>query len=222
MDISKKNHIIFDMDGLLIDTESVYLEGWKQAFKEANTNIPSEVANEMTGQSIKHNSELVYSYVKDWNLVQELRDMRYNYFERELQKGNVNTMPYAVEFLKLLKSKGYQLSLCTSTYEERAKKLLDHFKLEEYFSNMLFGDSVKQTKPNPDIYLTALEKANKSAEDSLVFEDSTIGATAATNALIDTVMITNPNDVNEFSNGEKERYLIAVYDSLKEPMDFFN
>lgn len=215
--MKNKTHMIFDMDGLLIDTESVLLEGWKTAFREHQTDIPEELAFKMMGKSVKHNSDLIYSYVKDRDFVQKIRDTRYNYFLKQLNNNKIETMPYAIELLDWLKSQNYMLSLCTSTHEKKAIQLLEHFKLIDYFDILLFGDSVTKNKPDPEVYIKVLKLSNISADDSLVFEDSPTGATASSKAGIKTNLILNKNLVKSTPKDLKNNTLIDIFYSLKDP-----
>ncbi len=132
----------------------------------------------------------------------------------KLYRNDVVLKPYALDILNYLDSKNIPYALVTSTVKEKASKVLTHFNLYHRFKFIYFGDDVVDSKPNPEIYLKAVNQSGFSKNEILVFEDSKNGIEACNNAGLDVVYIpdrdridTNGlilfNEVKDFNEGIK-------------------
>ena len=110
---------------------------------------------------------------------------------KEEHENEVITTPGLVEFLDLLKLENKKLGVVTSTTRERAHFLLKFLELDSYFDVIVTRDDVKDTKPAPKPYLKALEDLGVGNEGAVAFEDTVKGLTAAKEAGILTVYVTN-------------------------------
>lgn len=185
----KLKHIIFDMDGLIVDSEKVYTEGWFHAAKINQANLSDEVLKNTVGKSVIYNKQRIYDELGDWPMVHKISDDRYAYFYDKLKIGQVPLMPYTEEVLTYLKSSGYTLSVATSSFKPHATRVLEELNLVHFFDYQIFGDQVKETKPSPEIYETVIEMAGFSKSESIVLEDSLTGLRAARSAGLKTIWI---------------------------------
>lgn len=198
-----KELLIFDFDGLLVDTERVYFDGWLALFKKYELPITAADIFGWRGQSWQQTATKLADLVGGQQRVQELRAEREVYIAQQITDGTFKTKPYAQETIALAREKGFQTALATSTMKKRASELLAHFDLLQAFDYQTFGDDVSAHKPDPAPYLLTLEKAQVAAEKALVMEDSLVGATAATRAGIDVVLIPDQSFDQVYSPEEK-------------------
>ena len=206
--------IFFDMDGCLIDSEIVYVHAWFELFQEMNIPIELDEIMNWRGKNNRLINERINEVVGDMEETLKLRKIRDNRFYAKLYRNEVVLKPYALDILNFLDSKNIPYALVTSTVKEKASKVLTHFNLYHRFKFIYFGDDVVDSKPNPEIYLKAVNQSGFSKNEILVFEDSKNGIEACNNAGIDVVYIpdrdridTNGlilfNEVKDFNEGIK-------------------
>ena len=180
---------IFDMDGLLLDSERIYGAAWADTAREMG--IP--LTQEMIHATIGMNAKVSEQYMKgclgadfDFHTFHEAaRHLTY----RRLEEEGIPLKPHAAEILQWLTEAGWRLALATSTREHVARHLLQARGLMGYFDTLCFGSQVERGKPWPDIFLKAAEKAHAAPADCLVLEDSEAGIQAAHAAGIDVLCV---------------------------------
>lgn len=206
--------IFFDMDGCLIDSEIVYVYAWFELFQEMNIPIELDEIMNWRGKNNRLINERINEFIGDMEETLKLRKIRDDRFYAKLYRNEVVLKPYALDILNFLDSKNIPYALVTSTVKEKASKVLTHFNLYHRFKFIYFGDDVVDSKPNPEIYLKAVNQSGFSKNEILVFEDSKNGIEACNNAGIDVVYIpdrdridTNGlilfNEVKDFNEGIK-------------------
>lgn len=186
---NKTKLLIFDMDGLLVDSERVYREGWNYGLHKCHVDIPDSVVLSWAGKSFHDTTAYLRRICKEEALCRRVREERENYIYRSLYDGNLTAKPYALDALRCAKEYGYQTGLATSSLKERSKAILDHLGLLPYLDIPVFADDVKRLKPYPDLYRTVLHLACCTAEQALAFEDSKTGYQAAEAAGIPVILI---------------------------------
>ncbi|HFC9384373.1 HAD family hydrolase [Enterococcus faecium] len=149
---------IFDLDGLLVDTEKTYRDGWLWGFQQFDIHIPKEIVDAWGGKNWKQSFDILVKAAGSPEKVQEVRAKREEYFYQQLTSGAIHLKPYAKEILADLKERHMKLGIATTTVTKRATDILDHFKLADYFDTFTFGDEVSENKSSPIPYLTALER----------------------------------------------------------------
>ena len=181
IDINNIKSIIFDMDGVIFDTELVYLEIWSKVFEKYGYKLQKEVYAEVLGTG-RENVKKVFLN----NYGNELPiDKMYREKDEDLEKAVDKGIPLtqgAYEILSYLKNNNYKIALATSASKERALKQLRYADIEKFFDVIVSRDDVKETKPNPDIFLKAAKKLNFNPNECIVIEDSSAGIKAAFNA----------------------------------------
>ncbi|RMF05882.1 HAD family phosphatase, partial [Candidatus Woesearchaeota archaeon] len=144
-------HIIFDMDGLLVNTEPMHYEAWKKVFEKHGASLTKEVFSEFVGKG--------NDYVAGWLLAgqgilatpEELIAEKTRFLNEFLDK--VEPMPYAVELLEKLRSqKGLVLSVASSSQKQVVVRMLEATGILKFFDFLNAGDEVERTKPSPDVY----------------------------------------------------------------------
>lgn len=189
--------VIFDVDGTLVDSESVYVKAAIKTCKLYGYNIPYSAILDTLGRNRVGSRKVIEdSQDASFNFdeyLSHLRQTRADMLEKEpyqLKKGALNILNYC-------KDKGIKMAIATSTYKEKQYKVLNDLKIIDYFDYMVFGDEIEKSKPEPDIYLNVYNHFNFDKKEILIFEDSANGILAASNAGINVVYIKDIVDVKE-------------------------
>lgn len=188
--------VIFDVDGLLLNTEFVWDTVWKNVADKYNEPGFYDLHKYAVGITGKETEDLITNNLPDvenpLQMLQEARNIGV-----QLLKTEVDVMPGAFELLDYLKARNFSLAVATTTPRSLTMERLKQTGLIDYFQVIVCGDEVKRRKPDPEIYTTVLMKTGYSADEAIVFEDTGYGITAAYNAKIRPVMVPSlrqPND----------------------------
>lgn len=191
--------IIFDMDGVIVDTEPIYREINKKLYKELGAEITLEEQFSFVGNG----SRIIWTKVKNKaNLkqsVEELMELSKNRKYEYLSKiGSKITLIRGIEqLLSSLKNNGFSIAMASSSPKKNIEVILNRVKLIDYFQYIVSGEDVVNGKPNPDIFLKAAEKLKAKASDCTVIEDSNNGVTGAKAAGMKCVGFRNLNSGNQ-------------------------
>lgn len=181
--------VIFDLDGLLADTEIISLKVYQELLKDFGIPFTEETySREYSGHREEENVQrFLDTYDLPWNFDQTLGKV-YELEARILAKG-VNLKKGAKNLLGFLQREGIPIALATSSVESRARMILDSNGILSLFDHLVFAKDVKQSKPYPDIFLKACIDLNVLPENCLVLEDSEAGIEAAYRAGIPVICI---------------------------------
>lgn len=181
---------IFDMDGLMIDSEKIVLMGYEAAMnrfgygREILDLAKSCIGLTYDDTSRKFNQTMGAGFDYD-TFKPYVSDFVHKYFET----NGVPVKKGLFELLEVLKQENYRLCVATSTKEATAKEELISAKILPHFEDLVGGDNIKNGKPAPDIFLEAARRISVPPENCLVFEDSINGIKAAHNAGMKPIMI---------------------------------
>ncbi len=181
--------VIFDLDGLLADTEIISLKVYQELLEDFGIPFTEETySREYSGHREEENVQrFLDTYDLPWNFDQTLEKV-YELETRILAKG-VNLKKGAKNLLAFLQREGIPIALATSSVESRARMILDSNGILSLFDHLVFAKDVKQSKPYPDIFLKACSDLNVLPENCLVLEDSEAGIEAAYRAGIPVICI---------------------------------
>ncbi len=192
------NTIIFDMDGVIFDSEAVCLEAWQRIAKRLDLKGIKEAFLRCTGTTMVETRRIMletYGDTIDYDsLSKEVSDYFYEY---ETTHGHLPIKPGAKEILSYLKENGYKVGLASSTLTDIVTRQLKGAGLYDYFDVVVGGDMIKKSKPEPDIYLAACEKIGAAPENAYAVEDSYNGIRSAYSAGMKPIMVPDllkPND----------------------------
>lgn len=171
--------VIFDMDGVIIDSEGVYLEYQLEFAKKKNPNVKLEDLYPMVGATKQECWEVVERAVSNGQTWEELRtEFRGRDIYGEIDYRSIYRLE-VTDTLKQLKHAGFRLALASSTHLELVERVLKENGIREYFEAVVSGEQFKKSKPDPEIYLYTAGQLKLKPEECLAVEDSTIGITAA-------------------------------------------
>lgn len=171
--------VIFDMDGVIIDSEGVYLEYQLEFAKKKNSNVKLEDLYPMVGATKQECWEVVERVVSNGQTWEELRkEFRQRDIYGEIDYRSIYRLE-VTDTLKQLKEAGFRLALASSTHLELVERVLKENGIRDYFEAVVSGEQFKKSKPDPEIYLYTAGQLKLKPEECLAVEDSTIGITAA-------------------------------------------
>lgn len=206
--------VIFDMDGVLFDTESVCMKAWDYAGEVMGVGKAGYMVLKTLGMNADKAIEIIRDeFGEDFDAVkfkQTGREYSYHYFNTY----GVPEKPGLYEILDYLKKKGYKIALASSTNSQSVHHHLKEKGIENYFDAVICGDMVEKSKPEPDIYLKACAEISENPADCVAIEDSKNGLLSAHRAGMQVIM------VPDLWQGEAETdsFLMAKCESLTEIM----
>lgn len=192
-----KKGILFDMDGTLINTyENI---NFKQALSELKT-VQKTLILKILKSRVRSFAEMetrILQEVEDpaegKELVRRVSDFLLKHYDNAPLKKD------ALMFLQYLKQKNYKICLCTNNATEIVSHILREKHMEPYFDYVVTSQQVTRSKPDPQMYLEALQNIDLTAEECIVFEDTENGVMAARNAGID-VIVVNDKEKRKYSD----------------------
>ncbi|WP_286209194.1 HAD family hydrolase [Dubosiella newyorkensis] len=187
--LSAFDTFIFDMDGLLVNSEDVYLLGWKRALMKFDLPFEERTLVSWNGKSALDCKRSILDMFQDPDLYEKLYAVREAFIYDSLENGDLHLLPYVQEVLVQLKKKNKKVVLATSCRRKRAMAILEKMGILAFFDGIITADDVENVKPFPDVYEKALESANASKKETLVLEDSSTGVIAAQNAGLEVVQV---------------------------------
>lgn len=210
---------VFDMDGVLLDTESMCERVWSLCGGEFGIGRDASVAlqNECLGMSTAHQAEVLKErFGCDFPAESFLKCFSEIFYELETNEG-IALKPFTRECLAHLKAQGYLLSLASSTEEATVRRQMANADLLDFFDSITCGDNVAHSKPDPEIYLKSAEGISCTPAFCAAVEDSPNGILSAKSAGLITIMV--PDRIRP--DGTLLAKVDFLYDSLKGVIDNF-
>ena len=200
-DNSAKRALIFDFDGLILDTETAEVEIWNDFYAKVGLTFTMDAYINAIGSNSPedfHPAILLADREGEERSFEQIRqDFRKIAY---LRCEQLEAMDGVVDLIKNAKTKGYFLAVGSSASYSWVQTHLNRLGLFYAFDVIVTFDDVENAKPAPDIYLKVLEKLDVSAENALVFEDSQNGVLAAHRAGIRAIAVPNPiTSIQDFS-----------------------
>lgn len=191
-DFSDISAFIFDMDGVLLDTERLCKICWQKAALDFELKNVDKVFYKCVGQARQDTFVTLYEYFK--NQKDDFDPQKFyfhavEYFKNYIRENGVPVKKGAIECLKRFSRQGIPLALASSTREEAVRAQLTETKMIGFFKTLTCGDSVKHSKPDPEIYLNACRSLGFPPEKCCAVEDSPNGIKSACNAGMKVIMV---------------------------------
>lgn len=187
--MNKLSLVIFDMDGLLLDTETISLAAWKKSFKNYNINIDVEKLffSKILGSnesSIK-NTMMEISNIKNEKIFYDIINNQIEEAFNIVKENGINIKKGAEELITFLNENNIKKAVATSRIKRKVDLYLEKTNLKERFDYIVCGDAVKHPKPYPDLYNNACDYFNADKNNVIILEDSKNGLLSAKNAYIE-------------------------------------
>lgn len=183
--------VIFDMDGVIIDSELLHVKIERELLEEFGGKISKEEHENLIGTTDYH----MWSIFKErFNLepsVDELIEIKKERFIQNIHK--VKLVDGFYEFMLKLYNKKYLLALASSNNRKIIDLIMEKFELDKYIKVSISGEEVVKGKPDPEIFLKAAKKLNVRPHNCIVIEDTSVGVAAAKSAGMKCTGFKNPN-----------------------------
>jgi HAD superfamily hydrolase (TIGR01509 family) len=169
--------VLFDMDGLLLDSECALLDCWREAARQQGVHVDDAVWLSMIGLSDAVCDELLARSIGEHD-ARALRGRCQALYDARVERG-IPVKPDAFELLTLLQAHAVPRAVVTSTWRERARQKLAAAGLLPHFDDVIGGRDAARPKPAPDPYLLAAQRLQVAPDRCVVLEDSGAGVRAA-------------------------------------------
>ena len=192
--LAEKKGIIFDMDGVLVNTEPLHFRCWQEVLKEDGITLDYEIYKPCIGSTREVFRQLMVDAYGD--IFEDYPTMNRRMEEKKKEIVEKEGFPQCEgirEVLEKLHQEGYLLAVGSSSPEDVIQKVLKDLDLAQYFSAFISGENMAHPKPAPDTFLAAAEALLLDPSACMVVEDSTNGGKAATAAGMSCVWFHNPD-----------------------------
>src|SRR5918996_2359132 len=175
-----------DIDGTLMDTNYLHIEAWAQAFEEVGARPPRSRIHHEVG---KGSEKLITEFVEEDRKAERVSELHSEYYAKLQERGH--PLPGAKELIASLVERGYEVWLATSAEPEELEHHMQELGAEGNISGVVTSDEAEESKPAPDIFGVAVERAGISPEDAVVVGDSIWDIEAAKEAGVRVAAVMN-------------------------------
>lgn len=211
-----KKAVIFDMDGLMIDSERVtYNEYVKKLAQLGHHDFTEELYRNCLGKNKQGICQVFIDHYGQDFPMDEVWDDVHVWIDESLRQY-VPKKKGLVELLEYLKANNYKTIVATSSGRARVDEILKNADLTKHFDDTICGDEVTHGKPHPEIFLTACQKLDVKPEEALVLEDSEAGILAAYDGHIDVICVPDM----KYPEPQFVEKVTKIVDSLDEVIDY--
>ncbi|WP_244834657.1 HAD family phosphatase [Clostridium sp. BJN0001] len=176
--------VIFDMDGVIFDTERLYLKTWEKIFDEYGYTMTKEIYTSVMGSGRDNVKKTFLKIYGDSLPIEEMYLKKDIMIKESIKNGEVSIKDGALEILNFLKENNIKIALATSATKKRVTLQLKLSHIEHLFDTVVCKDDIKNAKPDPEIFLKAAELLFEKPQNCIVIEDSLSGIKAAYNGNI--------------------------------------
>ncbi len=194
--------IIFDLDGVLVDSAADHLTSWRMLGKELGIDVPED---KMAGAFGLRNQDIIPRFFGNGRSGAELKRLgdRKEEIFREMVKGRVPVMPGAVEVVQYYHENGYSLAIGSSTPRANIDLIVNEMGVASRFKSFVSAEDVTVGKPNPEVFLTAARRLNVPPADCQVVEDAPAGIEAARAAGMLAVALSGSHAVEKLNQAHR-------------------
>lgn len=186
--------IIFDMDGVLINSEPFHYQVWKEALKKRGIILDYEIYKPCIGSTVQVLMQILHEHYgvdeKDDSLPLEVKSLKQEMIEKQ---GYPPLIPYVKDMLERFHEAGYQMAVASSSPQAYIENVTSYWGISPYFQVLVSGEHVEHPKPAPDIFLKTADILGLLPEECLVIEDSENGCRAAKAAGMTCMAYYNPD-----------------------------
>jgi beta-phosphoglucomutase family hydrolase len=188
--------VIFDMDGVIVESEPMHVEAEKQILLKHGVKITAEELRDYTGTTAEFEfNDLIRKYKLNTTaetLFNEKEDILFRLLEERTEptKG-------VIDLIRNLKQRGFKLGIATSGHRKLAHYYLGKLGIESFFDTVVCAEDITHSKPDPEIFLKAAQRLGVEPAECIVIEDARLGIEAARKAGMKSVGYRNPSSGNQ-------------------------
>lgn len=214
--MKKYDAVVFDMDGVIFDSERCVLNCWKILADKYHLEDIENVFLACTGTNDRKTREIFLSHYGEDAPYETYAKESSALFHEKYDNGNLPIKPGVFHILDFLKSENKKIALASSTRKEIVTRQLRDAGLLPYFDELVCGDMVSKSKPEPDIFLKACEVVGAIPERAYAIEDSYNGIRSANRAGLMPIMVPDLLPADD----EMRSLSVAVIDNLDEVIEY--
>ena len=202
--------IVFDMDGVLFDTQRIYYRTWFDVADRLGLSDITEPAKACIGTNRNYQYDVLKKYYGEYFPLQEFYSINDRLYTEYVEANGVPLKEGTIEILEFLKADNAKVAIASSSRKQMIENHLSRHNMIGYFDEIVGGDMVEHSKPSPDIYLKACQVLGFDPSDCYAVEDSYNGLRAAYSAGLKPVMVPDMQPYNE----EIAKIVFKKFDSL--------
>jgi len=205
--------VLFDMDGVIVDTEPLHCKAYYKMFDAVNIKVSEELYESFTGQATLPICRQLCEIFQLSETPETLVQLKRKFFkELFFNDPSLTLIEGVLDLIKNYYQNGLTLVLASSASMTTINNVFTRFNLDQYFVAKLSGADLKASKPHPEIFINAAKASGFSTKECMVIEDSTNGITAAIKAEIFCIGFKSPNSKNQ--DYSKANKVISTFDEI--------
>lgn len=208
--------VVFDMDGLMFDTERVFVKAWDYAGEKMGLGKTGYMVLKTLGVNVNASKQIWIEEFGDRYNEEDLRKYSKEFINDYYSKNKVPIKKGLYVLLDYLRENGYKLAVASSTKRSEVEQHLKNAGVFDYFEAVICGDMVEKSKPEPEIYLKACEALGVEPTEALALEDSRNGLLSAYRAGMKVIMVPDLWEADE----EVKGFLWKMCNDLEEVKEF--
>jgi beta-phosphoglucomutase family hydrolase len=194
--------VIFDLDGVLVDSSRLHRESWDVMGKEYGFEMTDELFWKTFGMPNRQILPLLLGRVPDEAEMQKLSDRKEEIY-RHLARGRIRPLPGAVELVRAVAADGFRVALGSSTPWSNIDVVLEALGIRDCFEHIVCSDDVTHGKPHPEVFLKAADKLGLPPKKCVVIEDAVVGVQAAKAAGARCLAVTTTHPAEALSEADR-------------------
>ncbi|NLC48390.1 MAG: HAD family phosphatase [Tenericutes bacterium] len=211
--------VVFDMDGLMFDTEKLWLESVIKTNEEYGYNVPFDTAVECVGKRKDYTKSKLKEVLGENFDADKFRELNVMFMNEDVNKNGLRVKKGLTELLEFLYEKNIKIAIASSSSNKEIEKRLKEANISlKYFDSIIGGYLVSKPKPDPEIYLKSCEILNVNPKNALALEDSEYGVISASKAGMKVILIP---DI-KLPSKEIQNLAYKTLNNLLEVIDLFN
>ena len=209
---------VFDMDGLMFDTEKLWLDSVMKTNEVYGYNVPMDLAMECVGKRKDYTKLRLKEVLGDDFDADKFRELNVRFMEEDVKKNGLKIKKGLAELLEYLMVNGIKVAIASSSSNDEIKNRFKEANMSLiYFDSIIGGELVSEPKPHPQIYLKSCEALNVKPEEAIALEDSEYGIIAASKAGMKVILIPDVKMPSE----ETQKLVYRKFDNLLEVISLF-
>jgi beta-phosphoglucomutase family hydrolase len=201
--------VIFDMDGVIVDTAPYHFQAWQEVFQKRRIDFTREAFQHVFGQRDDNVIRVTLGEATPPGEIAAIGEEKETLY-RKLVKPNVRALPGAIKLITSLRKYGFKTAIASSAVPENLRLIIETLGIISYFDATVYGIEVAESKPSPQVFLLAARRLGVVPTKCIVIEDAVAGVTAAKRAGMCAVAVTNTHPKESLTEAD------LIIDSLAE------
>ncbi len=196
--VSMLEAVIFDWDGVVVDSSVAHKASWERLAEERNLVLPDNHFTLSFGRINRVIIPEIFRWTLDAELIEELGDRKELLYREILEEKGLDPLPGALDLFNNLRDAGIPMAVGTSTPLQNVEAVIEMIGAHDFFDAIISSEDVRVGKPDPEVFLKAASALGAPPENCVVFEDALYGIQAALAARMKAVALTTTHRVKHF------------------------